>query len=230
MAVLSVCLLGCATVDCCATGMSYISDMSVPAPRNRVIGDWGYSLDISRPRKLIGGAGCRFVAPGIAMYPDTHGEYIWEVFASVDLPSFGRATWAELADTPGIFPILSPLIGAWFWVESPDNAGFLLGVKAGLGARLRGPPRAPARHRAVRLHGSLWRPGRRERRDADGDVCRALAPLMGRGGSGNSCGWLVEAARESARAGVGRCRGSRGPGGPPRPRGREGRGRERCIV
>ena len=144
VAVLSVCLLGCATVDCCATGMSYISDMSVPAPRNRVIGDWGYSLDISRPRKLIGGAGCRFVAPGVAMYPDTHGEYLWEVFASVDLASFGRATWAELADTPGIFPILSPLIGAWFWVESPDNAGFLLGVKAGLGARLRGPPRAPA--------------------------------------------------------------------------------------
>jgi len=136
-------LAGCSPPGHCATGVSYIGDMSVPAPRNRVIGDWGYMLALTRHGDILDGTDCRHVLPGIAMYPDTHGEYIWQVFTSIDLPSLGRAARAELAAAPRLFPILSPLVGAWFWVESPNDAGLLMGVRAGVGARLPGSDQIP---------------------------------------------------------------------------------------
>jgi hypothetical protein len=121
---------GCGDSEYFTYGVPSVLKMDVPPPRKPIIGDFGVDLSIG----WTGDSIWETPVAGVAWFPDGHHEHIWGVYAGVD-PVWGhhKRTARYPADARPFVPILRPVLGMWFWVESPNNAGFMTGIKAGIG-------------------------------------------------------------------------------------------------
>ena len=131
--VIALLAAGCGGGGLSAVGPSYIIDMGAPPRGDRVIGDWGADVVLAS----LGRGDARPISPatvGLFVYPDEHGEWPVALFAGYDvaLSLCARAGAFEDPDR-SLFPVLRPVLGMWWWVESPDNFGLLTGLRAGLG-------------------------------------------------------------------------------------------------
>ena len=61
-------------------------------------------------------------------YYDRHGENQLALYGAADLvPAF------RPGEDGAFLPTLKPLVGVWYWVETPRDVGFLAGLRAGVG-------------------------------------------------------------------------------------------------